>query len=294
MLLKNDSTGDYVYQGINFEVLGHVRSKTLKKTLTFIDDENYILELEKKKNIVGILCSHKISSKINHMSASIIVIENPRIEFFKLQNEIGRYYKSNQTIISKNSFIGKNARIDNSDVIIEKNVKIGNNVIIHSGSIIKEGAIIGDNSVIGNEGFEFKRDKNGHILKINHYGNVIIEENVEIKEMCSIHKALFQWDSTVVGNNTKIDANTHVGHGSKIGKENLIGAGANIAGNISMGDYCYVGPGAIISNRCEIGNSSRISIGSVVTKDVKDNSTVSGNFAIPHQLFIENLKKSLL
>lgn len=34
-------------------------------------------------------------------------------------------------------------------------------------------------------------------------------------------------------------------------------------------------------------------MGAVVTKDVPDNSQVSGNFAIEHELFIEHLKSIL-
>lgn len=293
MLLKNAGLGNYMYKEVVFEALGHIKSKTVKKIITFIDDENYISDLEDKKNIVGIFCTNKIANKINHLEILTIITENPRVEFFKLQNEIGIYYKNEKSMLSDNVLIDKSAYIDTNNVIIEKNVKIGRNVIIHSGSIVKSGAIIGDNCVIGNEGFEFKREKNGNILKINHYGGVIIEEDVEIKEMCSIHKALFEWDNTVIGKNTKIDANTHIGHGTKIGKENLIGAGSNITGNITIGDYCYLGPGSIISNRCEIGDFARISIGSVVTKNVEKNSIVSGNFAIPHHIFMRNLKNSL-
>lgn len=293
MLSKNDGLGTYMYKEVHFEALGHIKSKTSKKIITFIDDEKYIVDLEDKKNIAGILCTEKIANKINHLKILTIITENPRIEFFELQNQIGIYYKNKKSMILDNMLIDESAYIDSKNVLIENNVKIGKNVKVHSGSIIKSGAIIGDNSVIGNEGFEFKREENGHIIKINHYGGVIIEENVEIKEMCSIHKALFDWDNTVIGKNTKVDANTHIGHGTKIGKENLIGAGSNITGNVLIGDYCYVGPGSIISNRCEVGNFSKISIGSVVTKNVEENSTVSGNFAIPHQLFMRNLKKSL-
>ena len=39
-----------------------------------------------------------------------------------------------------------------------------------------------------------------------------------------------------------------------------------------------------------IGKNCKISIGSVVTRDVEDGAQVSGNFAIEHSKFIDNLK----
>ena len=42
-----------------------------------------------------------------------------------------------------------------------------------------------------------------------------------------------------------------------------------------------------------IGNKAKISIGSVVTKPVMENERVTGNFAIEHSKFLENIKKSL-
>jgi len=46
-----------------------------------------------------------------------------------------------------------------------------------------------------------------------------------------------------------------------------------------------------VKNGLILGENSKVSMGAVVTKDVKDNEVVTGNFAIPHKQFIENLKK---
>ena len=51
-----------------------------------------------------------------------------------------------------------------------------------------------------------------------------------------------------------------------------------------------MGFGTTISNGLCIGCSARANIGAVVTKNVGDNESVTGNFAIEHKKFIENLK----
>ena len=60
-----------------------------------------------------------------------------------------------------------------------------------------------------------------------------------------------------------------------------------------LGDNVWIGVGAIVSNRVSVGSGARVSIGAVATKNVPDGVTVSGNFAIEHHRFLENLKKSI-
>ena len=69
--------------------------------------------------------------------------------------------------------------------------------------------------------------------------------------------------------------------------------GSRCCGNSRVGDHVWVGVGAIVSNRVRVGDGARVSLGSVVTKEVPAGQTVSGNFAIDHQKFLSNLKKSL-
>ena len=64
-----------------------------------------------------------------------------------------------------------------------------------------------------------------------------------------------------------------------------------VCGRVKIGANSYLGPNCTIKNGLFLGENTKISMGSVVTKDVKDDEVVTGNFAIPHKQFIENLKK---
>ena len=68
-----------------------------------------------------------------------------------------------------------------------------------------------------------------------------------------------------------------------LGKRVLVPSGAHIAGNCIVGDDVWVGVNATVSNRISIGDGARVSLGSVVTKDVPAGQTVTGNFAIDHK-----------
>ena len=60
-----------------------------------------------------------------------------------------------------------------------------------------------------------------------------------------------------------------------------------------VGDDVWIGVNATVSNRIKIGKGARVSLGSVVTKDVPAGQTVTGNFAIDHARFMKNLKASV-
>ena len=60
-----------------------------------------------------------------------------------------------------------------------------------------------------------------------------------------------------------------------------------------VGDHVWLGFGATLRNGLIIGEGSRVNMGSVVTKNVLPGESVTGNFAIEHDKFMENLKNSV-
>ena len=166
-------------------------------------------------------------------------------------------------------------------VVIKGRVIIGNDVTIRSGA------------VIGCKGFSFSKDAQGQNVSVEDTARIIIEDHVEIFEQVAISTGIFPWEETRIGENTKVDAQCHIGHGAHIGRNCLLAEGSRCCGNSRVGDHVWVGVGAIVSNRVRVGDGARVSLGSVVTKEVPAGQTVSGNFAIDHQKFLSNLKKSL-
>ena len=130
------------------------------------------------------------------------------------------------------------------------------------------------------------------VLKIEHFGKTIIGNRVELKEFVTVHTAVFNWDSTIIREETKIDAHSHIGHSNKIGKKRVyLCSHSNISGNSIIENDCYIGPGVNIPNRLKVCENSKITVGSTITKDVSKNTIVSGHFAIPHEKYIRHIKK---
>ncbi len=182
---------------------------------------------------------------------------------------------------------------------IEKtNVKIGNNVVIepfvtiYKNTVIEDNCIIRSGARIGGEGFqEIQYDEK--IFSVEHLGGTILHHDVEVQNNTCIDKAIYPWDNTEIGKYTKFDTLVHVEHAVKIGESCMITGNVEIAGRSVIGDNVWIGIGSTIRNGLKIGNNARINIGSVVVGNVKERGNVTGNFAIPHEKFLDNLKKSL-
>lgn len=279
-----------------FEIMAQCTTKSRNKIFSFLEDIRFLECINTNGNISCLICKPEHLDLIKNDSIGLICTEQPRLMFFKIHNELVKKKKYKARFETK---IGKNCLISSQSNISANNVIIGNDVIIEDNVVIRDNVEIGNHciiragSIIGGQGYEFKRDKDCSILQVVHVGKIIIEDYVEIKELCSIHKAVFDWDYTKIGEHSKIDAHTHIGHATKIGKRVMIGSHSNLAGNINIGNDVYIGPGVTISNRLNVGHKSKISIGSVVTKDVENNSIVTGNFAIDHNIFIKDLKNRL-
>ena len=84
-------------------------------------------------------------------------------------------------------------------------------------------------------------------------------------------------NSVTVGKGAFINALAVVGHDSIIGEFCVICPSVNIAGHVEIGDYTFIGTGAIIYPKVKIGSNVSITAGSVIRKNIPDNSIVHGN-----------------
>ena len=72
----------------------------------------------------------------------------------------------------------------------------------------------------------------------------------------------------------------------------MVAANAAIAGRVQIRKNAWIGLGACIRNGVTIGCGARANMGAVVTKDVFDHESVTGNFAMEHSKFLEKMRKS--
>lgn len=280
----------------DFDCIAFATEQTQKNFLTFLEKEKFLPALD-NPGISCVLTTKVLSGKIPAHIRGVYVCDAPKSALFALHNALAE----DEAYVGPSfpTRIGENCTISPLAVIPEQNVVIGNGVTIEPFAVINGRVTIGDcvtirsSAIIGCKGFSFSKDANGNNLPVTGTAQIVVEDDVELFEQSIVTTGIFPWEKTVIGKNTKIAQKAMIGHGAHIGQRCLIAAGARCCGNCVIGDDVWVGVNATVSNRILIGNRARVSIGSVVTKNVPDEMTVSGNFAIPHQRFLQNLKESV-
>ena len=277
----------------NFNILAPLlENHPNKKVLSFINSSKFLDILYSNKDISCLICTEEIyeilkEEYLKTNKIGIVVSESPKDTFFKIQNYLVKetefYFKNFSNIISGKAKIHSTAVVEGKSVIIEDGVEIGANTIVHSNTIIKKNCKIGANCIIGGESFSFN-----NFNKIYAGGRVILEENVVLLGNNSIERGIYR--DTVIKENTKISYGSIIEHDVEIGKNSLICANVTITGRVKAGDNCYFGPGSVIRNGLEIENNGRANMGAIVTKNIKENEHVSGNFAIDHKQYLNFIK----
>lgn len=260
--------------------------------LTFLGNEKLISCLDIDRPI-SVICNESLVDKLPSSVKGVIVAPDPKYAFYCIHNYIAEKSKKNVPTV-----VGENCVFEEGCHISKHNVVIGNNVIIQSGVIIRDNVTISDNCVIGSNtvvgGRSFSRVIHaGKAVCMEDCGSVFLGTGVETCSNCHIACGTLEHDVTYLDDYCQLDALVHVGHGSRIGSRTMITSGAHVAGNCVVGKDVWIGVNATVSNRLTVGDRAKISLGSVVTKDVPADMTVTGNFAIEHRRFMQNLKNSI-
>ncbi|MHA6697277.1 LpxD N-terminal domain-containing protein [Chryseobacterium sp. A301] len=131
----------------------------------------------------------------------------------------------NQTI-GEDSFVHSSVVIGN-DVQIGKGCYISPNVVIGDATRIGDYVRIGAGTVLGGDAFYYRKTAQGH-ERLKSVGNIVIEDGVEIGNLCTIDRGVT--DTTIIGTGSVLDNQIQIGHDTVIGKKVLIAAQVGIAG----------------------------------------------------------------
>jgi|TARA_B100000214_G_scaffold315552_1_gene248834 UDP-N-acetylglucosamine diphosphorylase/glucosamine-1-phosphate N-acetyltransferase len=157
--------------------------------------------------------------------------------------------------MSSDTKFGKNVTI-NPYVVIGKKVKIGNNVEILSFSHI-EGAKIENKVTIG----PYARIRPGtHLMSGVKIGNFVETKKSKVKSNSKVNHLSYIGDSEI-GKNTNIGAGTITCNYDGIKKNKTI-----------ISDNVFIGSNTSLVAPVKIKRKSIVGAGSVITKDVKENS----------------------
>lgn len=189
---------------------------------------------------------------------ALLVSDDPFRDFNKINTHFTRI--SNFTEELHDVEIGEGTKIHPSAVIgnnvtIGKNTFIFPNVVIGDRTVIGDNVIIQSNTVLGGDAFYYRK-LNGNFDRLISVGNVVIKNNVEIGNGCTIDRGVT--DSTVIGEGSVLDNQIQVGHDTIIGKKCLIASQVGIAG------CCIIGNEVTLWGQAGIASGNSIADGSVI------------------------------
>ena len=278
-----------------FSSLGLCTASAGLPLLTFCGNKKFLRMALKNPDVSCLMIPPELREQAEAAGTQhgIVTVPNLRIDFFELHNRLCEpEWASRYLNQDKHTVIAPTAKIDPRAIIDGKNVTIGANTIIEAGVIIYGPVAIGadciirSGTVLGGSGLEFIRMGTEGMLGVEHRGKLVVSDRVEIQYNCNVSRSLFPWHETRIGADTKIESLVHIAHGSHIGERTLIAASACICGSAQIGDDVWIGPNATVSSEVSVGNGARISLGAVAAADVPAGTTVTGNFALPHENFM--------
>lgn len=189
--------------------------------------------------------------------------------------QIGDY-----TRIYENVYVGDDVRIGSNCIIypgvrIYPGMEIGNNVIIHA------------NAVIGSDGFGFAPLEDGTWKKIEHTGNVVIEDDVEIGANTCVDKS--QMGSTLIRKGAKIDNLCQIAHNVEVGRNTVMAAMTGIAGSAKIGEHCIFGGQSGIAGHITVADNTSLGAQTGVLGSIKTpGQAYMGTPAIPYKDYLRS------
>jgi UDP-N-acetylglucosamine acyltransferase len=176
-------------------------------------------------------------------------------------------------VISPLAEIGPDVKIG-PYCVIEPNVTIGPDCILENHVVIKQGTTLGprnqvfDGAVLGG--------LPQHVHVPERPGRVLIGSGNTIRENVTIHRALDEHRTTVIGDNCLLMVNAHVAHDCHIGNNVILTNNVMLAGHITIGDRAYLSGAAGVHQFCRIGTLAMVGGQAHVSQDVPPFVTVDG------------------
>ena len=161
---------------------------------------------------------------------ALLVSDDPFRDFNKINTHFTKIYNFTDELheveVGEGTKIHSSAVLGN-DIKIGKNCHIFPNVVIGDRTIIGDNVIIQSGTVLGGDAFYYRK-VDGNFDRLISVGNLIIENNVEIGNNCTIDRGVT--DSTIIGEGSILDNQIQIGHDTIIGKKCLIASQTGIAG----------------------------------------------------------------
>lgn len=150
--------------------------------------------------------------------------------------------------------------------------------------VLPEGCYIHPTAVIG-EGIRVANGPNNAKMQLKHVGTVVFGKDVYVGPLTLIERGCI--DSTIIGNDVKIDGRCCVGHNSVIGENTVMATGATVGGSAKIGKNCWLGLSCTVRNGVSICDNVIIGMQSGVVKNITEPGIYMGTPAKYHGPYVD-------
>lgn len=172
-----------------------------------------------------------------------------------------------------------------SNVVVGADCAIGDSTVIHPNVTLYDRVAVGKRCilhagcVIGADGFGYIPVGNA-LRKVPQLGTVQISDDVEIGANVCIDRA--KTGVTLIGQGTKIDNLTQIGHNCRIGMSSILVAQVGLAGGVEIGNGAILAGQVGVKDHVSIGDGARLGGQTGVISDIPAGATYVGFPARPY------------
>ena len=153
-------------------------------------------------------------------------------------------------------------------VSIDSGCKLGGRAVVKTGTTLGRDNLVFEGAVLGG--------LPQHVHLSDRPGTLLIGSGNTIRENATIHRALEQDDSTIVGDSNMVMVNAHIAHDCRLGNHTIMANNVMLAGHVTIGDRAYLSGAVAIHQFCRVGTMAMVGGQAHITKDVPPYVTIDG------------------
>lgn len=150
---------------------------------------------------------------------------------------------------------------------------VGQGAVLGDGCMLAEHAVVRGGSILGKRVFVDSFAVVGGDPQVAGFDLLIrsgarLEDGVAVREGATVHRSTKPGGFTVVGRNSVLMCQSHVGHDCLLGSQVTLANNVMLAGHVQVGDHCFLGGGAGVHQFVRVGEGAMIGGNAAISYDV--------------------------
>jgi UDP-N-acetylglucosamine acyltransferase len=162
--------------------------------------------------------------------------------------------------------------------VVEHDTEIGPGTRLVAHASVRAGATLGSNNLVceGAVLGGLPQHANPQLRP----GRLVIGNDNVLREHVTMHRAMHENGTTILGDNCMLMVGAHVAHDCRVGNRVILTNGAMLGGHVEVGDRACLGGNSAVHQFCRVGRLTMIGGCTKVTQDVPPFVLADGSTAL--------------